>query len=184
MKQSRYLGSAILVFVAAWAAIGLSGQAQQAKTSAQTGTQYTGKKIVKSDAEWKQKLTPEQYAVLREQGTERAFTGKYAHNMDAGTYYCAACGLELFSSKTKFDSGTGWPSFYDATPKSDVILRKDADGERIEVVCSRCGGHLGHVFNDGPLPTGKRYCMNSVALDFKKETKKPVAPSKKSPKKS
>lgn len=183
MMQSRQIWGAMFVVIAAYAFSGLAGLAQQAKTTTPTVTQYTGKKIIKSDSEWKKQLTPEQYTVLREQGTERAFTGKYAHNMDKGTYYCAACGLELFSSKTKFDSGTGWPSFYQATPQADVTLRKDADGDRTEVVCSRCGGHLGHVFDDGPAPTGKRYCMNSVALDFKKETPKSAVAPKTSAKK-
>lgn len=145
-------------------------------------TEYKAGKIVKSDAEWKKILTPDQYAVLRQEGTERAFTGKYWHNEDKGTYYCAACGLELFTSKTKFDSGTGWPSFYQEAIKGNVVARTDADGDRTEVLCARCGGHLGHVFNDGPKPTGLRYCMNSVSLEFKKDgdkskLKAPAAPA-------
>ena len=127
--------------------------------------------IPKSDNEWKQKLTPEQYNILREKGTEAAFTGKLLHNKEKGTYTCAGCGAELFSSDTKFDSGTGWPSFYEPKNKENVELKKDfAHGMlRTEVICKKCGGHLGHVFDDGPNPTGKRFCMNSCALEFKKK---------------
>jgi peptide-methionine (R)-S-oxide reductase len=118
--------------------------------------------------EWKHKLTPEQYAVLREKGTEAPFTGKYVHTKDKGMYACAACGLELFSSDTKFDSGTGWPSFTDVAKSDAVVLHDDHSHgmHRVEVTCKRCGGHLGHVFDDGP--TGTRYCINSCSLDFKK----------------
>lgn len=127
--------------------------------------------VMKSDDEWKKQLTPEQFNVLRKQGTERAFSGKYVDNHEHGMYLCAACGQELFSSDTKFDSGTGWPSFYQPIEKTAVAEHTDgAFGmTRTEVVCSRCGGHLGHVFDDGPKPTGMRYCMNSVSLDFKKK---------------
>ena len=127
--------------------------------------------VVKSEEEWKKTLTPEQYQVLREKGTERPFTGKYWNHHEDGTYTCAACGQELFKSNTKFDSDCGWPSFWDAVDKSKIETRDDFSFgmHRIEVVCRRCGGHLGHLFNDGPNPTGQRYCINSASLNFKKQ---------------
>ncbi len=124
-------------------------------------------KLNKTDAEWRAELTPEQYAVLRQHATERPFTGEYVNSKTPGTYLCAACGQPLFASDTKFESGTGWPSFWDVIDKGNVELRQDnAYGmRRIEVLCSRCGSHLGHVFDDGPQDTtGLRYCINSVAL--------------------
>jgi peptide-methionine (R)-S-oxide reductase len=130
-------------------------------------------KITKTEEEWKKELTSEQFHILREKGTERAFTGKYWNNHEAGTYRCAACGQPLFSSDTKYDSGTGWPSFWQSLSPSSVELHEDTSYgmSRIEVVCSRCGGHLGHVFPDGPEPTGKRFCMNSASLTFEKGEK-------------
>jgi peptide-methionine (R)-S-oxide reductase len=124
--------------------------------------------VAKTDKEWKSELSPEQYQVLRRKGTERAFTGKYWNNHDDGTYRCAACGAVLFEAGTKFDSGTGWPSFTSPAVAEAVELHKDRTLGmlRTEVTCKRCGGHLGHVFPDGPGPTGERYCINSVSLDF------------------
>jgi len=129
-------------------------------------------KIPENEKKWEEKLTPEQYAVLRRGGTEAPFSGEYVYTKDKGMYRCRACGNEIFSSETKFESGTGWPSFYDAIPGA-VELKEDHSLEmvRTEVLCTRCGSHLGHVFDDGPQPTGKRYCINCISLNLEKSVK-------------
>ena len=128
-------------------------------------------KVEKSEAQWRAELTPEQFAVLREKGTERAFTGALLHNEGSGMYVCAACGAPLFSSDTKFDSGSGWPSFWEPAEDDRVETHEDLSHgmRRIEVTCAACGGHLGHVFPDGPNPTGLRYCINSLSLGFERD---------------
>jgi peptide-methionine (R)-S-oxide reductase len=129
-------------------------------------------KVVKTEEQWKRELTPEQFQVTRKKGTEPAFTGRYWDLHEAGVYKCVACGNDLFDSKTKFDSGTGWPSFYQPVAKENVGIDVDRalGTAREEVHCSRCGSHLGHVFDDGPKPTGLRYCVNSVSLRFEKKS--------------
>jgi peptide-methionine (R)-S-oxide reductase len=179
MKRTIWLTAATLAFLAL-AAFGLaagSGAAPQPPASPMATTPtatapglltvYTDK-VVKSDDEWKKVLTSEQYRVLRKAGTEFAGTGALLHNHAKGVYRCAACGQLLFSSDTKFESGTGWPSFWRPFAPQSVLTKTDSTlgVERTEVLCSRCGGHLGHVFDDGPAPTHLRYCMNSAALKF------------------
>lgn len=142
---------------------------EKSTTTSKEKTPMSSETLTKTDKEWREQLTPEEYHILREAGTERAFTGKYWDNHEKGTYVCKGCGTELFTSDTKFDSGCGWPSFYEGIDKSSIIEREDNKFgmRRIEVLCAKCGGHLGHVFPDGPKPTGMRYCINSASLGFK-----------------
>jgi peptide-methionine (R)-S-oxide reductase len=147
---------------------------QTSKTKEKAGTKMESKqveKLMKTEEEWQKILTPMQFYVMRKKGTERAFTGEYWDHHEKGLYLCAGCGQELFNSKHKFDSGTGWPSFWQPMAKENVETENDDSlgMRRIEVLCSRCGAHLGHVFDDGPRPTGLRYCINSVSLKFVKQ---------------
>jgi peptide-methionine (R)-S-oxide reductase len=166
MKILFYIGCTLLI-------ISSCKSQQQENDLKGADTNKIQNPIKMSDEEWKKILTPDQYAVLREKGTEKPFSGKYYKLNEKGIYVCAACGAELFSSADKFDAGCGWPSFSEALAEGRVIEKPDNSHGmvRTEILCANCGGHLGHVFDDGPQPTGLRYCVNSVSLEFKKENK-------------
>ena len=159
----------ILYFLFAFSLMACNGNSQNSNQKPKN-TMSDANKVVKTDEEWKKLLSPEQYNVLREKGTEMPYSGKYYLSKEKGVYVCAACGEELFKSDKKFDAGCGWPSFSDVVDSSKVVYTKDSSigMVRTEITCARCGGHLGHVFDDGPKPTGLRYCINSLSIELKK----------------
>lgn len=167
----RFLGFVALISMSFSACAQKSSFNDQSKATIATMDTF---EIKKTDDEWRKQLSPVQFNILREKGTERAFTGEYDKFYEEGTYYCAACGTELFTSKTKYNSGCGWPAFYEPSTNKNIVEKKDVSHGmvRVEVMCAKCGGHLGHVFEDGPKPTGLRYCINSGSLRFEEGKKK------------
>ena len=163
MKTTPLIILCLLLMTGAWAQTKTPGTFKASEI-------FDGKKVIKTEAEWKKTLSPEQFEVARKKGTEPAFSSPLNKNKEKGIYYCVACKLPLYSSDAKFDSGTGWPSFWKPINPKNVAEKKDADMgmERTEIMCARCGAHLGHVFTDGPKPTGLRYCMDGVVLEFVK----------------
>jgi peptide-methionine (R)-S-oxide reductase len=163
----------ILLLLITFNFMSCSSNSQNENSTTNKPKSTMSEKVEKTEEEWKKVLSPQQYEVLRQKGTEAPFSGKYYLNKEKGVYVCAACGAELFRSDAKFDSGCGWPSFSDVVDSSKVVYTKDMSHGmvRTEITCAKCGSHLGHVFDDGPAPTGLRYCINSVSIDFKKPDK-------------
>ena len=169
MKKYIFISSFIIFFFVIFNSIIFSQFLVKSKNHTNSKPQFNTKIMKKPESEWKRILSPEEYRILREKGTERAFTGEYDGHFEQGVYLCAGCGSQLFESETKYRSGCGWPAFFNVIPESVEETKDNSfDMERIEITCRNCDGHLGHVFKDGPKPTGLRYCINSVSMDFKK----------------